>query len=86
MSKENLKDYVKREQVLIDKEFELISKLSEYRKEQGLSQRDLCNLIGIHQPALVKIEKGANSPQLNTILKILDVLGYTIEFKKIKKS
>lgn len=35
------------------------------------------------QPALVRIENQVNSPSLRTILKIIEPLGYTLEFKKI---
>ena len=83
MNKEALNSYITREQELIDKEYELIEKLSSIRKEKNLSQRDLASLINIKQPALVKIEKGTHSPQLNTLLKILSAYGYTIEFKKV---
>ena len=37
------------------------------------------------QPMLANIERGKNSPQLNTLLTILDSLGYTITFEEQKK-
>lgn len=32
---------------------------------------------------IVKIEKAEHSPQLNTLLNILDACGYTVEIKKL---
>lgn len=77
-----LKSYIKSEKEIIDKEYDLVCKLITIRKENGLSQRDLCGLIGFKQPMLARIEKGKQSPSLSTLIKILISLGYEIEFKK----
>lgn len=82
MDKENIKEYVKREKEILDKEFELVEQLCNLRKEHNISQQLLANIIGTKQPQIVRVEKRLHSPQLNTLLKILDVYGYTIEFKK----
>lgn len=82
MNKDNINNYIHNEKNLLDQEYQLIEQLSIIRKQNNLSQRELCKLINIKQPALVKIEKGDHSPQLNTLLKILNASGYTIEFKK----
>lgn len=81
-NKKKIEEYIIEEKSILDKEFELLQELSKLRKEKNLSQRDLADLLQIKQPMLAKIEKHKNSPQLNTLLKILDSLGYTIEFKK----
>lgn len=75
-------EYIKEEQNIIDVEFSLLEELSRLRKDNNLSQRELANIIGMKQPMLAKIEKGKNSPQLNTLLNILDSLGYTIKYEK----
>lgn len=75
-------EYIKNEQTLLDQEYTLLEKLSQIRKNKKLSQRDLAKLIGIKQPMLAKIEKGKNSPQLNTLLNILNSLGYEIVLQK----
>ena len=69
----------------MDQEYSLIEQLSEIRKEKKLSQRQLADIIGMKQPMLANIEKKKNSPQLNTLLNILDSLGYTIEYKEKDK-
>lgn len=75
-------EYTKEHQNIIDVEFSLLEELSKLRKDKNLSQRELANIIGMKQPTLAKIEKGKNSPQLNTLLSILDSLGYTIKYEK----
>lgn len=83
MNKETINEYINREQELLDKEYELIEQLSLIRNEKNISQRELSKIINIKQPSIVRIEKGENSPRLNTLLKILNAYGYTIEFKKM---
>lgn len=83
MKKEVKEDFEKREKYLMDKEYELIEMISILRNEKKLSQRALCELIDIQQPSLVRIEKGRISPGIDTVLKILYPLGYTIKFEKI---
>ena len=45
-----------------------------YRKLNGISQKHLAEAIGISQQGLLKIEKGAVSPRVETIGKIIEVL------------
>ena len=82
---EELNAYQEHEKMLIDLEEKLIDELARLRKEKQLSQRELCDIIGFKQPTLAKIEKRKNSPQLSTLIKILDALDYHIEFKKNSK-
>ena len=79
---EELNAYQEREKILLDIEIDLINELSRLRKEKKLSQKELCEIINFKQPTLAKIEKRKNSPQLSTLIKILDALNYHIEFKK----
>lgn len=77
-----IKKYVIKEKSILDEEFELLEQISLIRKDKKLSQRQLASIIGMKQPMLAKIENNKNSPQLNTLLKILDSLGYTLSIKK----
>ena len=79
---EELNSYQEREKRLLDLEMNLIDELAKLRKDNELSQKDLCEIINFKQPTLAKIEKRKNSPQLSTLIKILDALDYHIEFKK----
>lgn len=49
------------------------------REEKGLSQRDLAKLCGVKQPAIARIESMKSIPQLDTLLKVLIPLGYTLQ-------
>ena len=79
---EELNSYQEREKRLLDLEMNLIDELAKLRKDKELSQKELCEIINFKQPTLAKIEKRKNSPQLSTLIKILDALDYHIEFKK----
>lgn len=59
-------------------EVELIGKMIEAREEKGYSQRDLAELSGIKQPAIARIESMRTTPQIDTLLKLLAPLGYTL--------
>ncbi|MDR3442638.1 MAG: helix-turn-helix transcriptional regulator [Legionella sp.] len=52
-----------------------------YRKQSGLSQRDFAKIAGIGKTALFDIEKGKETVQLNTLLKVLDVLNIKMKFE-----
>lgn len=52
-----------------------------YRKQSGLSQQALAKLAGIGKTAVFDIEKGKETVQLNTLLKVLNVLNIQIKFE-----
>ncbi len=52
-----------------------------FRKQSGLSQLQLAELAGIGKTAVFDIEKGKASIQLNTLLKVLDVLNIKLQFE-----
>lgn len=81
MKKENINDYINKEQSLMDLEYELIENMIKIRKEKGLSQRDLCKLINMKQPYLVKIENKQVSPSISKIIEILNALDAKLEIK-----
>ena len=56
----------------------LIREIIHARKEQGISQKKLVEISGVKQPIIARMEKGATSPQVDTILKILVPLGKTL--------
>ncbi len=80
-----LEEYIVSEQKRLEEEFALLEQLAALRKEKQLSQRQLCEMISMSQPMLAKIEKMEHSPRLNTLLKILDSLGFTIAFVPKKR-
>jgi len=52
-----------------------------YRKESGLTQLRLAKMAGIGKSAVFDIEKGKETVQLDTVLKILDVLNIQLQLK-----
>ena len=56
----------------------LMTELANARYERGLSQRKLEELSGVRQPVIARMENGTNSPQLDTVLKVLGALGKTL--------
>lgn len=55
------------------------------RKKKGLTQSDVATKTGLKQSAVARVENMAHSPRLDTLIKILYVLGLKIEIKPIKK-
>lgn len=64
----------------------LLSALIDRRKALGYSQKDLGDLIDLRQSAVARLESGANSPQLHTILKLVDALKLKFELKPIEET
>jgi DNA-binding XRE family transcriptional regulator len=46
-----------------------------YRVDQGLSQSGLARLLGMHQPAIARLEAGDHEPSLATVSRLARVLG-----------
>ena len=67
----------------IDFEVELIGKMIEAREKKGYSQRELAELSGVKQPAIARMESLKSTPQIDTLLKILAPLGYTLSLSLI---
>jgi DNA-binding XRE family transcriptional regulator len=67
----------------IDFEVKLIGKMIELRKKKGLSQRELAELSGLKQPAIARLESCQSTPQIDTLIKALRPLGYTISLTEL---
>lgn len=66
-------------------EMDIIKAIIDTRESQKLTQRDLSKISGIKQPAIARIEKGINSAQTSTIIKLLYPMGYTLRVVPIEK-
>lgn len=62
----------------IQLEKDIIEATIEARKKNKLTQRELSQKSGVSQPVIARIEKCINSPQTNTLIKLLYPMGYTI--------
>lgn len=56
----------------------VLRKLIEARESKGLSQKELADLAGLKQPAIARLESMKATPQIDTLFKILQPLGYTL--------
>ena len=52
-----------------------------HRKQSGLSQQELARLAGVGKTVIFDIEKGKETVQLNTLLKVLDILNIRMKFE-----
>ncbi len=70
----------------IQLERDIIEAIIEARKKNKLTQRELSEKSGIKQPVIARIEKYANSPQTNTLIKLLYPMGYTIRVVPLEEA
>ena len=79
------KEYVSKEKLLSDLEYEFVCDFIKLRKDNKLSQREMGEKSQTIREMIAKIENHLVSPQLNTLIKLLEPLGYTVKIVKIKK-
>ncbi len=79
---EDYKNHVKGTDELSKKEIEeiealasIVSAIIDKRNEMGLSQRDLAELCGIPQSSVARIETFKTTPNVETLIKLLQPLG-----------
>lgn len=60
---------------------EIADTIHRYRKISGLSQQALAELAGIGKTAVFDIEKGKETVQLNTLLKVLNTLNIHLKLE-----
>lgn len=60
-------------------EEELIEATIKAREEKKLTQRKLSELSGISQPVIARIERRVNAPTVETLMKLLFAMGYTLK-------
>ncbi len=71
------------EKASIEFEKALILSLIKIRKQKGISQKKLAELCGMNQSAIARLEKMNTMPQINTLTKLLQPLGYKIDIVPI---
>ena len=60
-------------------EVRLAVALTHLRERRGLSQRDLARETGIKQPQIARLERGSQTPTLDTLARLLTVLDAMVE-------
>jgi len=60
---------------------EICRKIKERRSLLGITQQDLSDISGVGLRTIKEIETNKGNPSVNTLLKIIDVLGMELELK-----
>ncbi len=47
----------------------------EYRATEGISQTELGRRLGMHQPAIARLESGSDNPTIETLMRLSQKLG-----------
>lgn len=75
----------KETQNAIDLEKDLIRTMVAIREEKGLTQSQLAEMCNVKQPVIARMESAVHSPQIDSLLKILTPLGYTLQIVPMGK-
>ena len=74
-----------REEKLKELEYEFVQDFIKLRKDNHLTQEAMANQSGVIRLTITRIENLITSPQVNTLIKILEPLGYTVRIEPIDK-
>lgn len=69
----------------IELEKDLIRTMIQIREEKGLTQSQLAEMCHVKQPVIARMESSVHSPQIDSLLKILTPLGYTLQIIPMEK-
>ena len=78
-------NFTPEEESAIQLEVDLIQATINAREKSNLSQRDLSKICGLKQPVIARIESRARSPKVETLLKMLLPMGYTLKVMHIDR-
>ena len=70
--------------ILKKRERNLIGRMVEIRIGQGLSQARLAAMSGVKQPVIARMEKSVHSPQISSLLRVLEPMGYTLKIVPVE--
>lgn len=54
--------------------------INDLRKKTGLSQKEFAGLFNVHQTAVIQWETGKTTPDKETLIKIADYFGVSIDY------
>lgn len=74
----------KEEEQMIEFEKNLIRTMIAIREEKGITQKQLADLCGVKQSFIGRLERAIHSPQINSLLRVLVPLGYTLQIVPLK--
>jgi len=70
---------------VIELEKNLIRTLVRIREEKGLTQTQVAEICGVKQSMIGRMETATHSPQIDSLLRVLVPLGYTLQIVPLKK-
>lgn len=73
----------KKDDVLLKLEQDFINEFKGVRKQNNLTQQKLANKSKIIRESIARIETHKVSPQISTIIKLLESIGYKLAIEKI---
>ena len=74
-----------KEDKLKEIEYEFVQDFIKLRKDNHLTQEAMANQSGVIRLTITRIENLITSPQVNTLIKILEPIGYTVKIVPIDK-
>lgn len=63
---------------------EIIKEITHMRQYNNLSQQDLADMSGVKQPMIARFERGINTPNMSTVLRLLAAFGKTLYIGDLK--
>ena len=75
----SLDEKSKEEMETIEEIASIVGIMIEQRKSLGISQRELASLCGMPQSSIARVESLKTSPNLETIIKMMGVLGLKLQ-------
>ncbi len=67
-------------------ESEIIKATIEARKEKQMTQAEISKKSGLTQSAVARVESGTHSPTMQTMIKYLHAIGYTLQVVPASKT
>lgn len=77
--------FSKEDKAEINFEVALIEKVKEMRESSGFSQTQLAKASGVKQSAIARMESMKAVPQIDTLIKLLVPMGYTLDIVPLRK-
>ena len=74
-----------KEDKLKELEYDFVQDFIKLRKDNHLAQEAMANQSGVIRLTITRIENLITSPQINTLIKILEPVGYTVKIVPIDK-
>lgn len=76
---------MEKDKILQELEYAFICDFIKIRKERNLTQQALADMSGVVREKIAKIENNLNSPQLRSLIRVLEPIGYTVKIMPIDK-